>query len=75
MARATDFFMEQKIGTSYARSDVGSVDEKDTRHKRGRKGKIKNRARNANCVQAQPGVAKRIRTSDLPLRSDLETRL
>ena len=29
---------------------VGSVDKKDTRHKREGKGKIKNRARNANCA-------------------------
>ena len=35
---------------------VGSVDKKDTSHKREGKGKIKNRARNANCVQTQPGA-------------------
>lgn len=36
-------------------ADLGSVDKKDARCERERQDKRKNRARNANCVPAQPG--------------------
>ena len=62
--------IKKKPRTLLARrgSRLGSVDEKDTRWKREWKGKIKNWARNANCVQAQPGVPGAIRTRGLSLR-------